>query len=120
MCVSSPSFLFFQLHTECLMSLFLLEPWEIRKDHQDPGNRLTKSPAYLIRDYSFDVWVDFDACFLSGYSWVTFCILNNFLAFMNVKDPQGLNVLVWLNYSHFLSLVLNSFWLGKIEILDLL
>lgn len=103
------------------MSLFLPEPWEIRKDRQDPGNRLTKSPAYLIRDYSFDVWVDFDAWFfLSGYSWITFSILNNFPAFMNVKDPQGLNVLVWLNYFHFLSLVLNSFGLGKMEILSLL
>lgn len=38
--------------------------------------------------------------FLSGYSWVTFCIRNNFPAFMNVKDPQGLNVLARLNYFH--------------------
>lgn len=77
------------------MLLLLPEPWEIRKDHQDLSNRLTKSPAYLIRDYSFDVWVDFDACFFSGYSWVTFCILGSFPTLMNVKDPRGLNVLVW-------------------------
>lgn len=102
------------------MSLFLPEPWEIRKDHQDPANRLTKSPAYLIRDYSFDVWVDFDACFLSGYSWVTLYLLKNFPVFTNVKNPQGLNVLVWLNYFHFLRLVLNYFWVGKMGILALL
>jgi len=45
------------------MLLFLPEPWKIRKDHQDPGNRLTKSPAYLNGDYSSDVYIDFDACF---------------------------------------------------------
>lgn len=50
------------------MLLFLPEPWEIRKDHQDPANRPTKSPAYLIRDYSFDVgWADFDACVVVGF-----------------------------------------------------
>lgn len=98
------------------MLLFLPELREIRKDHQDLSNRLKKSPAYLIRDYSFDVWVDFEACFLSGYSWVTLCIQNNFPAFMNVKDPQGLNVLMWLNYFHFLSFILNSLRLGKMKI----
>lgn len=91
------------------MSLFLPEPWEFRKDHQDLSNRLKKSPAYIIRDYSFDVWVDFEVCFLSGDSWVTVCIQNNFPAFMNVKDSQGLNILVWLNHFHFLSFMLNFF-----------
>lgn len=38
-------------------------PGKSEEDHQESGNRLTKSLAYLIRDYSFDVWVYFDACF---------------------------------------------------------
>lgn len=97
------------------MSLFLPEPWEFRKDHQDLSNRLKKSSAYLIRDYSFDVWVDCEACFLSGYSWVTLFIQNNFPAFMNVNDPQGLNVLVWLNYFDFFKFHVKFFSAGENE-----
>lgn len=88
------------------MLLFLPEPWEFRKDHQHLSNRLKKSPAYLIRGYSFDVCVDFESCYLSGYSWVTLCIQNNFPAFMNVKDSQGLNVLLRLNHTNFLGFML--------------